>query len=666
MKNKSIKAKILGIMIALVLIPSLLLGFISYRSSNENMIDQYETFGLAIGEEITRSTDAYLKGYMDKIKFISDRSEVASFNSGATDEEKKANQDKARAYIKRFAKEFEVPSVVLSDMNGKAISINSEGKTNDISASDADWFKNPVSSGEIGVTDVYESSGKKFITVSGPIVNNGQTVGVIGIEIPSGDFQQLFEKMDIGENGYPLLVDGNGRIAGSKFEDDFGREFVGYEQFSNFEEEYKLYQDVYVNPEGVETEEIKVVTKLENTSWKLVTIIMLDDIESSVQKMMISIFAVGMGVIVIGIIVSVLFSNSIIKPIKKIVHSVQKMAEGDLTEKVDVKNHDEIGILADSFNRMTDKLGKLISDVKEVSSEVSESAHVLAASSEETTASAEEIARTVEEIAHGASEQAADTERGVSLVTGLSMKLDELNRVSADTLDSVENINETNRESTLVVSELKNKTDENNKSTSMIEEEIIALDTDISQVGEILDAIDAIAEQTNLLALNASIEAARAGEAGKGFAVVAEEIRKLAEQSKESSNDIKDIILSVQAKSGETVKAMGAVKERNEAQNSAVEKVGLSFETISSLIDDITVKLESMGHSIEAMNDDKENVVSAMESISSVSEETAAASEEVTASVEQQTLASDEVARSAESLNRLSEKLIEEINIFKV
>ncbi|OHW61220.1 methyl-accepting chemotaxis protein McpA [Andreesenia angusta] len=666
MKSRSIKTKMLAIMISLVLIPSLLLGFISYRSSDKNMLSQYEMFGLAIGDEIARSTDAYLESYMDKVKFISGKEQVVNFNSGATEEEKKANGDMAKSYIQKFIKEFEVSSVVLSDMNGKAISINSEGKTNDINASEMDWFKNPVSDKKVDITDIYESSGKKFITVSGPIVKDGQTVGVVGIEIPSTHFQELFEKMDIGENGYPLLVDSKGSIAGSKFEGDFGREFVGYEQFADFEEEYKLYQDVYVNPDGVETEEIKVVTKLENTDWKLVTIIMLDDINSSVRNMMISILAVGIAVIIAGIIVSVLFSNSIIKPIKRIVHSVQKMAEGDLTEKVDVKNHDEIGILADSFNKMTDKLGKLIMDVKDVSAEVSDSAHVLAASSEETTASAEEIARTVEEIAHGASEQAADTERGVSLVTGLSMKLDDLNKVSADTLDSVENINATNRESTLVVSELRSKTEENNKSTHMIEEEIIALDADISQVGEILDAIDAIAEQTNLLALNASIEAARAGEAGKGFAVVAEEIRKLAEQSKGSSNDIKDIILSVQAKSGETVKAMGAVKERNEAQNSAVEKVGLSFDTISSLIDDITVKLESMGHSIESMNEDKENVVSAMESISSVSEETAAASEEVTASVEQQTLASDEVARSAESLNRLSEKLIQEINIFKV
>lgn len=665
MKNKSIKTKILAIMISLVLIPSLLLGFISYKSSDKNMRNQYETFGLALGDEITRSTDAYIESYMDKVEFISSEEEILNFNSGETEEEKSQNLKRAETKIKGFIEKFEVPSVVLADLSGKTVSINSKGELNEFNSSDKDWFNDPVSNGKTGITDVYESSGKKFITVSGPITKAGQTVGVIGIEIPSSHLQELFSKMDIGENGYPLLVDGNGSIAGSKLEEDFGREFVGYEKFSEFEEEYKIYQDVYINPQGVETEEIKVITKLENTDWKMVTIIMLDDINRSVNSMMISIFIVGAAVIVVGIVVSILFSNSLIKPIKKIVHSVQKMAQGDLTEKVDIKNHDEIGVLADSFNAMTDKLGKLISDVKDVSTEVSDSAHILAASSEETTASAEEIARTVEEIAHGASEQAADTERGVSLVTGLSMKLDQLSSNSRDTISSVENINNTNRESTVVVSALKAKTEENNESTHKIEQEIIDLDTDISKVGEILDAIDAIAEQTNLLALNASIEAARAGEAGKGFAVVAEEIRKLAEQSKESSSDIKDIILSVQHKSGETVKAMGAVKERNTEQNQAVEKVGISFDTISSLIVDITVKLEEMGHSIESMNQDKENVVSAMESISSVSEETAAASEEVTASVEQQTLASDEVARSAETLNSLSAKLIEEINVFK-
>lgn len=217
-----------------------------------------------------------------------------------------------------------------------------------------------------------------------------------------------------------------------------------------------------------------------------------------------------------------------------------------------------------------------------------------------------------------------------------------------------------------MVSELRKKTEQNNRSTDQIENEIVELDADIARVGDILAAIDSIAEQTNLLALNASIEAARAGEAGKGFAVVAEEIRKLAEESKSSSNDIKDIILAVQGKSSETVKAMEEVKEINAEQNESVDKVGHSFDTISALIEDISIKLEEMGRSIEDMNRDKEAVVSAMENISSVSQETAAASEEVTASVEQQSLANDEVSRAADSLNGLSEKLIEEVNIFKI
>lgn len=666
LKNTSIKTKLLAIMISLVLIPSLLFGVISYISSNSSMTDQYKTFGLALGNEVSRSTDAYIESYSDKLKVLTNEPAIISFNAGVEPEEKSSNLDLAKSYLNKFIENFEVPSIVIADLNGNTISVNSSGELNEFNSSDKEWFKNPVSNGQTYISNIYESSGKQFITMSSPVLRSGEVVGVMGIEIPSDRFQELFSKMDIGETGYPLLVDSAGKIVGSKSEEDFGREFVGFEKFSDIKEDYMIFEDVYVNKEGVEREEIKVITKLENADWKMVTIIPTDDINNSVNKMMTVIIAVAAIIIAIGVVVSLVFSNGLVKPINLLVHSVQKMAEGDLTEKVDVKRKDELGALASNFNSMVDKLGKLISDVKHVSIEVSESSHLLAASAEETTASSEEISRTVEEIAHGASEQAADTERGVSLVTGLSMKLDELNSNSRDTLNSVENINTTNRESTAVVSDLKYKTEENNESTNKIEQEIVELDADISQVGEILNAIDAIAEQTNLLALNASIEAARAGEAGKGFAVVAEEIRKLAEQSKSSSSDIKDIILSVQNKSSETVKAMGSVKERNIEQNKAVEKVGLSFETISSLIGDITSKLEAMGHSIESMNEDKENVVSAMENISSVSEETAAASQEVTASVEQQSLASDEVARAAESLNSLSAKLIEEINIFKV
>lgn len=661
-KKLSIRGKLLGIMTLLVIVPSLVLGIISSRSSEDSLTAQYEKFGLALGNEITRSTDQYLDNYAEKVESLANSQAIKNYNLDADP----VNVESARNTLNMFLQNFEAPSVVIADIDGNAESISSGGGITTTNVSDKDWFKSTVSSNGTYISNLYEDSGNNFVTVSTPIVREDQTVGVVGTEIPMEDLKTMFSEINIGENGFPILVDGNGMIVGTKMDEEFGTMFVGVESFLDMDEEYKMFQDVYVNPEGVAQEQLKFITKLKNADWKMATIIPTGEVAKDVNSMIVTILIAGIIIVILGIIVSVLFSNIFLKTIRKLLVGVKKMSEGDLSETIEIDSTDELGELAENFNIMIEKLGGLISNVKSASREVLESSSALATSAEATTASSEEISRTVEEIAHGASEQASDTERGVSLVTGLSMKLESLHSDSRETLSSVESINRTNRDSTEVVSELRRKTEENNESTDHIENEIVELDGDIGRVGEILEAIDSIAEQTNLLALNASIEAARAGEAGRGFAVVAEEIRKLAEESKSSSGDIKEIILAVQDKSGETVRAMESVKKINTEQNEAVEKVGHSFETISTLIAEISFKLEEMGRSIEGMNQDKDDVVSAMENISSVSQETAAASEEVTASVEQQSIASDKVSNAAESLNALSAKLIEEIEVFKV
>lgn len=661
-KKISIKAKLLGIMILLVILPSLALGIIASYSSEDSLNGQYEKFGLALGNEITRSLDQYLSYYVEKTEALSEMQAIKDYNLDGSPERREA----AISGIKGFLNSFKAQSAVLADMQGNMDIIDKSGKVGNVNVKDQEWFKKVLSEKKTYISDLYESSGKQLLTVGVPVMRGEELVGVVGTEIPVEDINAEFSSINIGDTGFPILVDRNGVIVGTKMEQEFGTAFVGMESFIDMEEDFKMFRDVYVNPEGESQEQLKFITRLKSADWKLVTIIPTGEIAQDINKMAVTILVAGLVIVVLGVVISMLFSNSFIRIIKKLLAGVKQMAEGDFTEKIEIKSNDELGELAESFNVMTEKLSALISDIKSVSKEVSSSSHALAKSAEATNISSDEISRTVEEIAHGASEQASDTERGVSLVTELSMKLEELRSNSENTLASVESINSTNRESTEVVSELRKKTEQNNRSTNQIENEIIELDSDIARVGDILAAIDSIAEQTNLLALNASIEAARAGEAGKGFAVVAEEIRKLAEESKSSSNDIKDIILAVQGKSGETVKAMEEVKAINVEQNGAVDKVGHSFDTISELIEDISIKLKEMGRSIEDMNRDKEAVVSAMENISSVSQETAAASEEVTASVEQQSLANDEVSRSADSLNELSEKLIEEMDIFKI
>ncbi|MBC2567722.1 chemotaxis protein, partial [Clostridium saccharobutylicum] len=186
------------------------------------------------------------------------------------------------------------------------------------------------------------------------------------------------------------------------------------------------------------------------------------------------------------------------------------------------------------------------------------------------------------------------------------------------------------------------------------------------KINTISETIAEITEQTGLLSLNASIESARAGEAGKGFAVVAEEIGKLAEQSKNSTEEIKLIIANIQEKSDTAVKAIKSTENVVNEQDLAVGQTQIIFSEILDSISIMIDKVEEVKLSIVDINEKKQSTLMEIENISSISEETASASEEVTASTEEITAAMDKFTKYADSLQLLAEKLESEINKFRV
>jgi methyl-accepting chemotaxis protein len=184
------------------------------------------------------------------------------------------------------------------------------------------------------------------------------------------------------------------------------------------------------------------------------------------------------------------------------------------------------------------------------------------------------------------------------------------------------------------------------------------------QISNISDALTAITAQTNLLSLNASIEAARAGDAGKGFAVVASEIRNLAEQSKQSTAEIKVIIESIQSKAATAAESIKNTKQVVEEQDVAVVHTQEIFDEILKSIENMTIKVKEIRGSILITNENKSALLSSIENISSVSEETASASEEVTASTEEINATMEEFARYSANLKKLADQLGLEVSRF--
>lgn len=374
------------------------------------------------------------------------------------------------------------------------------------------------------------------------------------------------------------------------------------------------------------------------------------------------------GLIVIGVITAFYISR-ITKWIKNVADASKLISEGNLAISIDsqmLRREDEIGVLAQSFEHMKEELRQIAVNIVETSEEVSASSNMLKESTSQSAITSEDISRAIQEVAKGATDQARDTEKGSEEVVNLGVIIEanqnQLNQL-AENAQEVIKVVKLGTESMQKLDEQANRT---NKEMDVITVSIDSTYKSVGRIKEVSGLIASISEQTNLLALNASIEAARAGEHGRGFAVVADEIRKLAEQSKNSTLDI-DNALSVLNKDAENLvevseKIRIVVTEQLEGVTMTTEQ----FEAIRQSIDDIVNRIETIDQAGLDMQTKKDHIMEVMTNLSAIAEENAASTEETSASTEEQSASIHEMSDKSEELAKVAIKLKELASYFKI
>lgn len=359
--------------------------------------------------------------------------------------------------------------------------------------------------------------------------------------------------------------------------------------------------------------------------------------------------------IIMIIIIPILLTRRISRSFKPLVNSSQTLASGDLTQEITTDSkEDEIRELSNSFKTMQEDLRVLVKEIQQTSQSVSSTSHELASAAEEMNATTQDVSSAIQQISKGAQDQASHVEETAKAMTDLAKGVDDIASRSEATAEVGKQTTTAAEMGRKAVQDTVNKMHEISNVVSETAVNISVLGKQSEEIVQIVDFITNITDQTNLLALNAAIEAARAGEQGRGFAVVAEEVKNLAEDSREAAERIANMIKDVQAETKRAVTAMQKGTKEVEQGLEVATQMDKAFEAINQKARVISEEILSISSAVQQVKTEAERVAKAVDNVASVAEETASASEESASSTEELTASMEEMTAQAQQLSEMA------------
>jgi len=659
----SVKVKLIAIIIAIMAIPLLISIVISYETSHTEALDNVNAMNVAQCNLVEHDFSSIVEQNKQIIQTIAQSGSARKVLLGELDVESVKDWiTKVDNYV------GDGNSIAIANADGMQI-VRSVGDCVDVA--DRDYFIQCKKTGAFYVSDqiISRSTGSRIATFIFPVFNtDGSFLGTVQRNYNLTEFTDLCKKEITAERQDIFIGDNNGDLIAHTSMDLETGEPVNfstqkwYTESRGSMEASGVYTSKFNGGDWIMSYQREPVT-----GW--VTVIASDKSVglANSNRMLMIVIIVGIVMLVVAVVISFFLANSFTSPILAINGAVSHLAEGEFNRlEVFTNRKDEFGDIVRNTNHLIDTLSEIVTDIQKASNVVSDKARDLAQTSEQISSTADGVSEAVQEMAKGATEQAGSVEKANENLATLSDAVQTVADNAQQLAEAAAGMNDASHSSAEALKMLSANMDTMGNSVAAVEDTMKATNAAVQSVNDKVDGITSIASQTNLLALNASIEAARAGEAGKGFAVVAEEIGKLATESAQTAEEIRNEMQNLLKHSEEASSKTDEISRIGDDVNSVlletVNKINDLIEDVGSTVDGVNT-ISGLTQECDAS---KVIIVDAMSSLSAISEENAASTEETSASMQELNATVNVLAGSAQELNSVAVKLDEDLKFFKL